>query len=53
MLGCRRFPHLNSEGCDRRWTVSGWGVTSRLAGLLRLLDDSFSLPEVQPVCLYA
>ena len=44
--------NLERELCDRRWTVSGWAVTSRVAGLLRLLDDSFSLPGVQPVCVY-
>jgi hypothetical protein len=48
------FPssQLKREPCDRRWTVAGWAVTSRVAGLLRLLDDSFSLPGVQPVCVY-
>jgi hypothetical protein len=48
-----RFHNLDEEVCDRHWTVSGWVVTSRVAGLLRLLDDSFSLPGVQSVCLYA
>ena len=47
------FHNQDPEPCDRRWTVSGWAVTSRMAGLMRLLDDSFSLPGVQPVCLYA
>jgi hypothetical protein len=53
MLAFPRFHNLDEEWCDRRWTVSGWVVTSRVAGLLRLLDDSFSLPGVQSACLYA
>jgi hypothetical protein len=48
-----RRHNLDKEACDRHWTMSGWVVTSRVAGLLRLLDDSFSLPGVQSVCLYA
>ena len=38
---------------DNEANYVGWAVTSRMAGLMRLLDDSFSLPGVQPVCLYA
>ena len=53
MVEFSRSDNLEREPCDRRWTVSGWAVTSRMAGLLRLLDDSFSLPGVQPACLYA
>jgi hypothetical protein len=53
MFETSRSHNLEREPCDRRWTVSGWAVTSRMAGLLRLLDDSFSLPGHQPVCLYA
>lgn len=53
MLGFPRFHNLDAECCDRRWTVSGWVATSRVAGLLRLLDDSFSLPGVQSDRLYA
>jgi hypothetical protein len=45
--------NLARKSCDPRWTVAGWAVASRVAGLLRLLDDSFSLPTVQPVCPYA
>lgn len=48
-----RLDNLERDPCDRRWTVAGWAVTSRVAGLLRLLDDSFSLPGIQPACLYA
>ena len=47
------FDHLDREPCDRRWTVSGCVAASRVAGLLRLLDDSFSLPGVQLIGLYA
>ena len=52
MASFSRSDNLNTEQCDRRWTVAGWAVTSRVAGLLRLLDDSFSLPGVQPACVY-
>jgi hypothetical protein len=53
MLELSRSDNLEKEPSDRRWTVSGWAVTSRMAGLLRLLDDSFSLPGQKPVCVYA
>jgi hypothetical protein len=53
MSGLLRFHNQADESCDRHWTESGWVVTSRVAGLLRLLDDSFSLPGVQSVCPYA
>ena len=53
MWGASTLYNLETVRCDRRWTVFGWAVTSRMAGLLRLLDDSFSLPGSQPVCLYA
>jgi hypothetical protein len=53
MSGLLRIHNLAAESCDPRWTVCGWVATSRVAGLLRLLDDSFSLPGVQSVCPYA
>ncbi len=53
MVSLSRSDNLARERCDRRWTVAGWAVTSRVAGLLRLLDDSFSLPGVQPACVYS
>jgi hypothetical protein len=53
MLGFATLHNLDTENCDRRWTVSGWAVSSRVAGLLRLLDDSFSLPGIQSVYRYA
>jgi hypothetical protein len=53
MLVFPRSHNLGEEWCDRRWTVSGWVVTSRVVGLLRLLDDSFSLPGVQSAFRYA
>jgi hypothetical protein len=53
MLVFPRSHNLDEEWCDHRWTVSGWAVTSRVVGLLRLLDDSFSLPGVQSAYRYA
>jgi hypothetical protein len=53
MLRRPTFHNLDQERCDPRWTESGWVVASRVAGLLRLLDDSFSLPGVQLIGLYA
>jgi len=53
MVGRSRSDNREGEQGDRRRTVAGWAVTRRVAGLLRLLDDSFSLPGVQPARLYA